>query len=166
VRTAALAALALFTAAPARAAELHRAETLEVAEPAQPSRPFYGWQNIVVGYTGQLLLVHGWLSESPMLMVVGGVTYGFGGMVVHAAHGNGAMAAVSPLITVGVPLLMFVATDSLRDDGVGALMALYVLGAPVIDGALGREPAKDSPRVSLSPTLRRDVFGLSLRGAF
>lgn len=162
VRFAALSALLLLAAGPAGAAELHRAEKLEAAP--EPSRPFYGWQNIVVGYTGQLLLIHGWSSDSPILMVVGGATYAFGGMVVHAAHGNGTAAALSPLITLGAPLLMFIATDSLKDDSVGAAMALYILAAPVLDGLLGREPAKQS--FAVSPALRRDHLGLSFTGAF
>jgi len=157
----------LVTATPAGASELARAETLEPA--AEPKRPYYGWQNIVVGYTGQLLLVHGFVSESPMIMVVGAATYGFGGAIVHGTHGNTLAAAVSPLIMLGFPVAMLFLASEARSSNEEALVgvaAAYVLGAPVIDSLLGYEPSPESPRVTIAPTVRRDAFGLSLRGAF
>jgi hypothetical protein len=148
----------------ASASELHRAERLEA--PPEPERRYYGWQNIAVGYSGALLMVHGWSSESPMLVAVGAATYGFGGMVVHGAHGNGTAAALSPLIMLGVPLVSVIAADNGNDEILAPIAVLWMLGAPAIDGVLGREPVPSAPKVSIAPALRRDHVGLSFTGAF
>lgn len=172
VRSLVLTCVLLLAAAPARAADSHGfetaapepAETLAAREP--PKRVFYGWQNIIVGYTGAFLVVHGYLSDSPMLMVTGAATYGFGGTVVHGVHGNATAAAVSPLIMAGGPLVLGAAAASADSEELAIFTVLYLLGAPVIDGALGREPAPSTQTVALTPTIRRDTVGLSFTGAF
>jgi len=165
VRALALIGTLVLAAAPARATEPpDPAERLEPRD--EPKRTYYGWQNIVVGYTGELLLLHGFFSESPMLMVTGAATYGLGGMVVHAVHGNATAAAVSPLIMIGVPLLTAVIAESSRTEELGVFTGLYVLGAPLIDSALGHEPAKTTQTVALTPSIRKGSVGLSISGAF
>lgn len=178
MRVFALTGILLILPATARAVDSHPFERVpfgpyESKDPAenvepreQPKRPFYGWQNIIVGYTGAFLVVHGYLSDSPMLMVTGAATYGFGGTVVHGVHGNATAAAVSPLIMAGGPLLLGVAAASADSEELAVFTVLYLLGAPVIDGALGREPVSSNQTVALTPTIRRDAVGLSFTGAF
>jgi hypothetical protein len=164
VRLAAFVAALTFLASPARADEgpLNSAELPR----REPERVYYGWQNIVVGYTGELMIVHGFFSDSPAIMGLGLATYAFGGAVVHGVHGNVGAAVASPFILAGVPLVLTLIIASMRADEALAAPALYVLGAPVIDGALGTMPARDGKTFSVLPSVRRESVGLSVSGAF
>jgi len=174
VRALALAAVTFFATAPAAATPPSAmppsamSEPLDRAEapPREPERRFYGWQNIIVGYAGELLIVHGFFSESPMIMGVGAVTYTFGGAAVHGVHGNTTAAIVSPLILTAAPLLVTVFAASQRAEEAFIIPAIYLLIAPVLDGALGREPAAKSTPYAILPAVRRDSLGLSFNGAF
>lgn len=102
-----------------------------------PKRTYYGWQNMIVGYTGLGLMAHGYFAGSNAVMITGASTFALGGSFVHAAHGNVPAAIASPFLTAGIPLAT-VAVSGATEDSVLALGVLYALTAPVVDGLLGR----------------------------
>lgn len=140
-----LLASAAFTAEPsARAAADDPGPTL----PAPPTSRYYGWQNIIVGYTGLGLMAHGFFSDSNALLLTGAATWTLGGAVVHGAHGNAGAAAASPFVTGIASLALIALAASSRDtEGLAFVGAAYALASPVIDGALARDdnPDRDVP---------------------
>jgi hypothetical protein len=114
------------------------------AEPL-PKPRYYGWQNIVVGYTGIGLAVHGYFSNSDALLATGVATWMFGGTVVHAAHRNGGAAAATPFVTAGITLAALGLGAATESEAVLALGAVYALVAPIIDGAWGHDEGGDAP---------------------
>lgn len=144
--------------------------------PPKELRRYYGWQNIVVGYTGLGLAVHGFLSESNLLMLAGATTFTFGGSFVHGAHNNPGAAVATPFLTAAPVVLIGLAAASSDHDAaetLGGLAVLYALAAPIIDNALGHDddPTRDVPiftRVGLGIArfrARQPAAGNSVTGA-
>lgn len=116
-------------------------------DPPKPTR-YYGWQNIIVGYTGLSLIAHGFASDSNALMLTGAAAWAFGGTVIHSLHGNSGAAAATPFITAGATMALVAASATGRDaEGLALLAAGYALFSPILDGALGRDsdPNRDVP---------------------
>jgi hypothetical protein len=152
---------------------------MELTEPTMARKPrtsWYGWQTLISDGAALALLVGagGSKNNSGALLAASGLTYTFGGPIVHWAHGNGGRGAVSLGLRVGAPiglgLLGFAvgsALDSGRSENYGGIVfgALgFVIGIPTaiaIDAAvIAREPVEDEPEVQakVQPPPQRAAF--------
>jgi len=155
-----------------------------------PVERWYGWQILLVDGLNFLVLLpvsagiashRGAVGVGATGLVIGAMGYALGGPIVHAAHGEFRMSALSLGLRAGLPLVTgFVgaavaggaAAGSRREDGTaalgfGALSGAFIgaAGAIAIDAVFGttldKEPGS-SKRVSLGVT----PTGASLQGLF
>ncbi len=136
--------------------------------PRRERKVFYGWENMVVSYSGLALFYGGGFSSGPEKAILGAAIYALGSPIVHIANGDSGGKAYGALMINALTPVVFGALGHTTDrpcsphdeecdlghiSGMiyGAMLGSLV--APLLDGfLLGWKPEK-TPEFGIAPTM-------------